>query len=94
MTPRPLSPSWAYVHDLLTKYPNTPSLTLAKKIMSENGSMFTTVEAARSAIRYFRGATGTKARKNVDPKWHRPAYVKRRQNVKESVLVMRTAVLV
>ena len=44
----------------------------AKKIISENGLMFTTVEAARSAIRYFRGATGTKARKNADPKLARP----------------------
>ena len=42
MSPRPLSPAWAYVHDMLSKYPNTPSLTLAKKIMAENTSMFTT----------------------------------------------------
>ena len=66
MSPRPLSPAWAYVHDMLTKYPNTPSLTLAKKIMTENPSMFTTVEAARSAIRYFRGAVGSKARKHAE----------------------------
>lgn len=72
MSPRPLSPAWAYVHDLLTKYPNTPSLTLAKKIMAENPSMFTTVEAARSAIRYFRGAKGSKNRKHADPKLARP----------------------
>ncbi len=72
MSPRPLSPAWAYVHDMLSKYPNTPSLTLAKKIMAENASMFTTVEAARSAIRYFRGAVGTKNRKHADPKLARP----------------------
>ena len=72
MSPRPLSPAWAYVHEMLTKYPNTPSLTLAKKIMAENASMFTTVEAARSAIRYFRGAIGSKQRKHADPKLARP----------------------
>ena len=68
MSPRPLSVSWAYVQKMLHKYPNTPSLTLAKKILKENPSLFTTVEAARTAIRYFRGAVGKKARKNADPK--------------------------
>lgn len=72
MSSRPLSPSWAYVHDLLLRFPNTPSLTLAKKIMKDDPEMFTTVDAARSAIRYFRGATGTKSRKNADPKLARP----------------------
>lgn len=36
MSPRPLSPAWAYVHDLLEQFPNTPSLTLAKKVMTDN----------------------------------------------------------
>ena len=53
---------------MLHKFPNTPSLTLAKKILKENPSLFTSVEAARTAIRYFRGAVGKRARKNADPK--------------------------
>ncbi len=72
MSPRPLSPAWAYVHDLLEQFPNTPSLTLAKKVMTDNPSMFTTVEAARTAIRYFRGATGSKSRKHAHAKLARP----------------------
>ena len=66
MSSRQLSPSWAYVHDLIARFPNTPSLTLAKKIMSDEPSMFTTVEAARTAVRYFRGALGSKHRKHAD----------------------------
>jgi len=66
MSSRQLSPSWAYVHDTIARFPNTPSLTLAKKIMADEPSMFTTVEAARSAIRYFRGALGSKHRKHSD----------------------------
>ena len=34
--------------------------------------MFTTVEAARTAIRYFRGASGSSNRKHADPKLLRP----------------------
>ena len=62
MSSRPLSPSWLFVQDLLVRFPNTPSLTLAKKVVKENPSLFTTVEAARSAIRYMRGAMGKKSR--------------------------------
>ena len=72
MSKRQLSPAWAYVHDILQQYPNTPSLTLAKKIVSENPALFTTVEAARTAIRYFRGASGSSNRKHADPKLLRP----------------------
>tara|TARA_B110000914_G_C15493532_1_gene461945 strand:+ start:652 stop:1668 length:1017 start_codon:yes stop_codon:yes gene_type:complete len=72
MSPRPLSVSWTYVQTMLHKFPNTPSLTLAKKILKENPSLFTSVEAARTAIRYFRGAVGKRARKNADPKLARP----------------------
>ena len=65
MSSRPLSPSWLFVQDLLVRFPNTPSLTLAKKVVKENPSLFTTVEAARSAIRYMRGAMGKKARSSA-----------------------------
>lgn len=39
-------------------YPNTPSLTLAKKIYSENKECYTNLEHARSTIRTLRGAMG------------------------------------
>ena len=35
MSSRPLSPSWLFVQDLLVRFPNTPSLTLAKKVVKE-----------------------------------------------------------
>ena len=66
MSSRNLSPSWAYVHDMIKRFPNTPSMTLAKKIMGESPEMFTSIEAARSAIRYFRGAIGSRHRKHAD----------------------------
>ena len=72
MSARPLSVAWAYVQEQLHQFPNTPSLTLAKKIMKDNPALFTSVESARTAIRYFRGATGKKARKHADPKLTRP----------------------
>ena len=66
MSSRNLSPSWAFVHDMIKRFPNTPSMTLAKKVVAENPAMFTNVEAARTAIRYFRGASGSRSRKNAD----------------------------
>ena len=49
------------IKSYLTKFPNLPSLTLAKKIYSENNKQFTDIEAVRSCLRYYRGK---KRRKN------------------------------
>lgn len=46
-------------------FPKTPSLTLAKKIYKENPTIFTSVDAARCLIRYYRGASGEKKRINA-----------------------------
>jgi len=42
----------------LKKFPNTPNLTLAKKIYKENSKCFTSVDSARSAIRFLAGQNG------------------------------------
>jgi predicted phosphodiesterase len=53
---------------LVARFPNTPSLTLAKKLYKENVSLFTTLEAARSVIRRVRGADGERERKRCSVK--------------------------
>jgi len=49
----------------LERFPNTPSLTLARKIYNEddNHLVFTDTETVRTAIRYYRGIIGFKNRK-------------------------------
>jgi predicted phosphodiesterase len=54
--------------EYVRKYPNTPSLTLAKKIYAENTAMFLNVEAARSAVRVVRGAHGKALRSEIKDK--------------------------
>jgi len=49
----------------LDRFPETPSLTLAKKIYAENVEVFLSVESARSAIRHLRGQCGRDHRKHV-----------------------------
>ena len=44
--------------EVLEKWPHLPSLTLARKIYAENPEAFTTLEAVRSSIRYYRGESG------------------------------------
>ena len=46
------------IFDALEKYPDTPTLTLAKLVYKENKSVFPRLEAARSMIRYYRGQKG------------------------------------
>jgi predicted phosphodiesterase len=46
----------------LTEFPDTPTLTLAKKIYKEHPAMFKSLELCRSAIRYRRGNQGNKNR--------------------------------
>ena len=51
--------------ELIRKFPNTPSLTLARRLLSDNVETFPTLDSARNAIRYVRGATGKKNRKQA-----------------------------
>ena len=49
--------------EYLLKFPNTPNLTLAKKIYAENKSVYTNLEQVRTHIRNLKGANGDRHRK-------------------------------
>lgn len=52
----------------LTKFPDAPTLTLAKKIYKEYPNQFASVENVRSAIRYRRGNSGERSRNVLENK--------------------------
>ena len=52
----------------LDKFPNTPTLTLAKKLFKENPKVFMSIESVRSLIRYYRGQKGVRSRGRVSTK--------------------------
>jgi predicted MPP superfamily phosphohydrolase len=49
----------------LKRFPDTPSLTLAKKIYKENPEVFTNIEHVRSIIRDYRGQNGNDENKRA-----------------------------
>lgn len=51
--------------EALKRFPNTPTLTLAKKIYSENPKSFISVDNVRTNIRFYRGQCGKKQRDNI-----------------------------
>jgi predicted phosphodiesterase len=53
------------IKSYLTKFPKLPSLTLAKKIYAENNKQFTSVDAVRSCLRYYRGQKGEKTKSQL-----------------------------
>ena len=61
--PNKPSPAHNLLKQLLTLFPNTPTLTLAKKAYSLHPELWTDVEGARNMIRYLRGARGSRLRK-------------------------------
>jgi predicted phosphodiesterase len=44
--------------EMCEKFPDTPTMTLARKLYSENKKLYKNLEDARSAIRYMRGQMG------------------------------------
>jgi len=58
------------VKEALKKFPNLPSLSLARKIYADNIEVFKHVEEARSVIRYYRGANGEQCRKYLSDPTH------------------------
>ena len=54
--------------EYLKRFPNTPSLTLAKKMYSENKETFKDIDDARKKIRYYRGQQGEAKRKSLATK--------------------------
>lgn len=49
--------------EYIARFPNTNSLTLARKLYKDNPSLFANCEHARTSIRYYRGQLGKKNRK-------------------------------
>ena len=56
--------------ELLEKYPDTPTLTLARMMYEENPALFNSLENARSYLRYRRGNNGVSNRKEAKSKKH------------------------
>lgn len=52
----------------LKKFPDVPTLTLAKKIYKENSLLFKDVEQCRGVIRYYRGQRGSRNRELIKEK--------------------------
>jgi hypothetical protein len=48
--------------EVLAKYPEMPTLTLARKLLSDYPEVYTSINAARSAVRYYRGTIGNASR--------------------------------
>lgn len=65
----------------LRKDPTIPTKTLARRLVKEHGTFFTSVENARTTIRYYRGAKGLNMRHG-----QRFENKKRNVNVPDSVL--------
>lgn len=63
-----MTPKAKVVTDVLSRFFGYPKLTLAKKIYKENPELFTNVEEARTAIRYYAGQSGGSDRKSVTVK--------------------------
>lgn len=53
----------ACIEGELTKDPEIPSMTLARRLIANGSKLFSSVESARSCIRTIRGENGTKNRK-------------------------------
>jgi predicted phosphodiesterase len=53
------------VNEALIRFPDLPSATLAKKLLSDFPELFMSIDNARSVIRYYRGQFGTKNRKQT-----------------------------
>lgn len=56
------------VKDYLSKFPNTPTQALARKIYDENKESFISVENVRQHIKYYRGASGKAMKSKVADK--------------------------
>lgn len=59
-----------HIKSLLEKFPDTPSRTLARKLFQEHPELFATLNAARGAVRYYRGNKGGTHRERATDKSH------------------------
>lgn len=58
------------VREYLNKFPDTPSLTLAKLIYKENNKLFKNIESVRTTLRYYRGSSGVISRKRIENRYN------------------------
>lgn len=74
--PIPHASKTIYVKDLLLRFSNTPTLTLAKKAYKKHPEFFPNLEAARRCFNYYRGLNGDRSRDEiVDTRFlKQPAY--------------------
>ena len=56
------------VRNYIKRFPNTPSLTIAKKVYAENSAEFKDVEHVRSVVRLVRGLSGKSSRQGLQDK--------------------------
>jgi predicted phosphodiesterase len=66
MTKQPTKSELA--RELRSRFPDAPTLTLAKKLAKEHFETFLSVEEARSILRYIEGKNGIKSKKDLGPK--------------------------
>jgi predicted phosphodiesterase len=74
MTKQPTKSELA--RELRSRFPDAPTLTLAKKLTKEHFETFLSVEEARSILRYIEGKNGVKSKKDLGPK---TAFVKEKE---------------
>lgn len=65
---RPTSIAGNVVKECLKQFPDTPILTLAKKLCKENPSLFTSIEGARAILRSHAGLSGDMQRGKIKDK--------------------------
>lgn len=81
-------------------WPDVPSMTLAKKMYSENKALFNSLEHARSKIRLYRGQSGKELRKRIKEKENfkpltydtNPFKLPESQTVKANVFTLPTSI--
>jgi len=61
-------PSGKTAKEYCQRFPNTPTMTLAKKLYKENSLLYTNLESARGLIKYYRGLSGAEMRKDTRDK--------------------------
>ena len=77
MTKQPTKSELA--RELRSRFPDAPTLTLAKKLAKEHFETFLSVEEARSILRYIEGKNGLKSRKDLG---HKTTFVKEKERSK------------
>lgn len=53
------------VNEVMNRFPDLPSRTLARVLFAEAPELFSSIDHARSIVRYLRGTNGDKNRKCV-----------------------------